>query len=422
MDPLLILALYTGALLLFILTLLCGENELFARTPLPKMHYLLTEGAGSGIASLARRCCGQRGPALLATVAELCCERSNPAVQVLFLTLLGSCLWAYCRFIFPLLPLPGIPTWHKATGAAAALLCLSFFLLASFSDPGTITPANVSAHLALYPWDGLLYEEKECWTCSLPRPARSKHCATCNRCVAKLDHHCIWLNNCVGLANMRWFLAFLISTAAVCAYGAALGLAVLRADLAEQDSWNTAFLHPDTGEVVYLADSWRFVLAYLSARYGPQLALTFFTAAAGWIVTGFLGYQLYLICAGLTTAEVHKRRVLASSLALAHEAQGVEQRVQRALAGGDGSGGTGSNSAGTATQVPGRGGGARPDPRAGSGGLQQARTDIQPLPQPAALPNFYDRGLRRNLAEIFFPRHHLRAAATAAGGGAQKAD
>jgi hypothetical protein len=49
---------------------------------------------------------------------------------------------------------------------------------------------------------------------------------------------------------------------------------------------------------VYLADSWRFVLAYLSARYGPQLALTFFTAAAGWIVTGFLGYQLYLVCAG----------------------------------------------------------------------------------------------------------------------------
>lgn len=63
--------------------------------------------------SLARRCCGQRGPALLATVAELCCERSNPAVQVLFLALLGSCLWAYCRFIFPLLPLPGIPSWHK---------------------------------------------------------------------------------------------------------------------------------------------------------------------------------------------------------------------------------------------------------------------------------------------------------------------
>ncbi len=41
----------------------------------------------------------------------------------------------------------------------------------------------------------------------------------CRRCIARMDHHCIWINSCVGLLNMRWFLAFLLSTAAVCFYG-----------------------------------------------------------------------------------------------------------------------------------------------------------------------------------------------------------
>lgn len=77
------------------------------------------------------------------------------------------------------------PPLHHArrrhTGTAGALLCLALFLAASFSDPGTVTAANVAAHRALYPCDGLLYEEKECRTCGLPRPARSKHCSACGR-------------------------------------------------------------------------------------------------------------------------------------------------------------------------------------------------------------------------------------------------
>lgn len=65
---------------------------------------------------------------------------------------------------------------------------------------------------------------QRCRRSSLP-PTVSKSLrapgATRRRCVARCDHHCIWLNNCVGLANTRWFLAFLAATAALCAYGAA---------------------------------------------------------------------------------------------------------------------------------------------------------------------------------------------------------
>lgn len=40
------------------------------------------------------------------------------------------------------------------------------------------------------------------------------------------------------------------------------------------------------------------------------MALTFFTAVAGWIVAGFLGYQLYLICAGTAVRVVAREAVV----------------------------------------------------------------------------------------------------------------
>ncbi|KAL4418925.1 hypothetical protein ABPG77_005219 [Micractinium sp. CCAP 211/92] len=209
-----------AVLLLFIATLLFGQNPLLARTPLPRLHRLLTRTAPAAAASAARRLGGRRAASLLEAASRLCCERSNPAVQILFLVLLVGCYTLFYRTIFPMLPLPRLPAWHKYTGTAAALLCLALFLAAGLADPGTITPSNAAAHAALYPPDGLWYPEKHCSTCQLPRPARSKHCRVCNRCIARVDHHCIWINACVGLANMRYFLGFLLATAGVCLYGA----------------------------------------------------------------------------------------------------------------------------------------------------------------------------------------------------------
>lgn len=92
------------------------------------------------------------------------------------------------------------------------------------------------------------------------------------------------------------------------------------------------------GRLVYLGDSWRYQLRYLSAYYGPQVrrlwaasalaappctparlcpaavpqhalpplaaapgaqcGVTLFAGLAGWIVAGFTAYQLWLVCAG----------------------------------------------------------------------------------------------------------------------------
>lgn len=46
------------------------------------------------------------------------------------------------------------------------------FLLTSFSDPGTVTAENVSQYLAAYPYDNIIYAEKECSTCKITKYTR----------------------------------------------------------------------------------------------------------------------------------------------------------------------------------------------------------------------------------------------------------
>lgn len=43
------------------------------------------------------------------------------------------------------------------------------FLLTSFSDPGTVKADNVPQYLAAYPYDEVIYSEKECSTCKIPK-------------------------------------------------------------------------------------------------------------------------------------------------------------------------------------------------------------------------------------------------------------
>src|SRR6476660_1727395 len=114
---------------------------------------------------VVQRVWGQHGVDCLASTEARCCHSANPVGQLFFLALVAFCYWGAWHDIFPLLPVDGVPSWHKYTGSCAALLVLSLFVLVSVSDPGVITAANLPAHLALYPPDGLLFELKDCATC-----------------------------------------------------------------------------------------------------------------------------------------------------------------------------------------------------------------------------------------------------------------
>ena len=105
----------------------------------------------------------------------MCCSHARPLTRAL------RCLWLY-----------------SFLGPAATCVGLCAFLLTCFSDPGTVTAANVDAHLAAYAFDDFLYTPKRCPTMRLTCPPRSKFSRVTNRRVARFDHFCAWMNNDIG--------------------------------------------------------------------------------------------------------------------------------------------------------------------------------------------------------------------------------
>ena len=149
---------------------------------------------GSGVV----RCCGARGRAALDAASDVCLDKPNPALQLVYLSLVTVGYVTFAAQAWQLMPGPYVSAVHLWLGPAATCASLLAFFATCFSDPGVITAANVAEHLANYPFDGLLYTPKRCRTMRLVCPARSKFSSLTNRRVARFDHFCGWMNNDIG--------------------------------------------------------------------------------------------------------------------------------------------------------------------------------------------------------------------------------
>ncbi|XP_024926072.3 probable protein S-acyltransferase 17 isoform X2 [Ziziphus jujuba] len=219
MAPQWVLVCHGLVTLLVLVSFLCGHWPIFKGTPIQRIHQFITFGAYDYFLRFVGVVFGTKGTDAVLSVEYFCCDRPNPILQVLYLAILGGIYYLIAKSIFVYIPGYYLSGLHRYTSLLAVGVGLLLFLLTSFSDPGTVKAENVSQYLSAYPYDNIIYSEKECSTCKIPKPARSKHCSICNRCVSRFDHHCGWMNNCIGERNTRYFMAFLLWHFLICVYG-----------------------------------------------------------------------------------------------------------------------------------------------------------------------------------------------------------
>ncbi|EEF49758.1 zinc finger protein, putative [Ricinus communis] len=290
--------------LIIVVAFLCGQWPIFQGTPIERLHYFITFGAYDRFLRGVAVVFGSKGTHFVLSIEHFFCDRPNPILQIIYLAIIGATYYFIATSSFSYIPGYYLSGVHRYISLLAVVVGVVLFLLTSFSDPGTVKSENVSEYLSAYPYDDIIYTEKECSTCKFRKPARSKHCSICDRCVARFDHHCGWMNNCIGEKNTRYFLAFLLWHFLLCVYGTiALGL-VLAGRLKEL-------------RVVYILtvyygieNSFRslapHVVQWLLGSYNTQILLMVFLAIVSLLLAGFFGYHANLCLTNTTTNETFK--------------------------------------------------------------------------------------------------------------------
>ncbi|GLJ42877.1 hypothetical protein SUGI_0888800 [Cryptomeria japonica] len=333
-----VLLLHGCLTILVLVAFLCGQWPIFEGTFVEKINYFITSGLYDLILKAASVVCGTKGRNAFLSVEYYCCDRPNPILQILYLTTIGVTYYFVLKSSSSFIPGYYISGIHWYMSMIAVLIGIILFTITSFSDPGTINSANVSRYLSAYCYDGIIFTEKECATCKIPRPARSKHCSVCDRCVARFDHHCGWMNNCIGEKNLRYFLAFLLWHFFLCSYGVVVLCAILAGEFKQHKVFRIL-------TVYYGIENSFFSLAphivqWLLNFYNTQVLLIIFLAVISLLLAGFFLYHVHLVITNTTTNETFKwdsykrwqinlAQVKAATESLNHSAKpvGVDQQM-----------------------------------------------------------------------------------------------
>ncbi len=282
------------------------------------------------------------------------------------------------------------------------------------TSPGYITAQNL-IRFDNYPYDNLLFIQKNCPTVGIRKLARSKFDRFTNCHVARFDHYCGWVHNTVGEENYRFFLFFLIVHIAMCVYGTIITWTLFVGEVQDKDLFNAIFYNGKTGNEVK-ADFW-VVLHFMVMTHFELSGVLLLMGAMSVVLFLFFGFHFYMMVNGMTTNEFYKWRQV-------RKWYKVEKlRYERALKEGNlRTNANNANNAANATNAT-KGMKELTDVDVGCVGPVSSNTDINhntgatdnegtdndesspsimdPGPPPV---NIYNKGMLENIKEVIFPR------------------
>lgn len=305
--------------------------------------------------------------------------------QVFYVAIIGVTYFIIVQTSFEYIPGYYVSGLHRYLSVVAVAVGAILFVLTSFSDPGTVTAENVSQYVSSYPYDNIIFVEKECSTCKITRPARAKHCRICDKCVARFDHHCGWMNNCIGEKNTRYFVAFLVWHFLICLYGATILGFILAGELKERKIIYilTVYYGIDNS----FSGLFPHVAQWLLAVHNTQILLSVFLAILALLLGGFCAYHLHLCLTNTTTNETFKWQDYIMWMKKENEAKADAAALKSSI-------GSANSDAHKAA------------PSKWRAFFMRSRT---PSVEPVVKNNIYDRGMIQNLCEVVVPLSERKA-------------
>ncbi|KAI9499326.1 DHHC palmitoyltransferase-domain-containing protein [Zychaea mexicana] len=295
-----------------VFTLLFGQSPRLRNGFIGKFHTFLTVQGPNSLLATFKRVLGPANWARLVGCWRYSFESRNPFLQIFFLFLTGGSIGLFLKYALPNIPGIYLHPVHLYIIPAQILSLYASYYFACATDPGIVTKDNIQQFLDHYQYDGLLYEPKDCTTCHIPKPARSKHCSMCKACIGQLDHHCFWINQCVGVNNHRFFFLFLFTLTQFCAYGAYLCIQIYRGFVIEWGLDKAYMQDKATGTTVPL--TFRKAMLHILQRDRIIGSIAILASVVSFVVFLFFLYQLYLAGRGVTTNEAFKWELIEDAI------------------------------------------------------------------------------------------------------------